>query len=915
MKQTTVLYRTYETALAARKAYADAVANGQGIDRLPWFTAVEMGDHGTLGCDITTPAAFVADLWELWGDGRRIVSAAERSLLLAKLLNGHGRFPFSLGSVNLFARFIGYQAGVPFFEEMVATPDDERVERYGLKDAENDVFALVRAYYKELSARGAVELGCGASSLADTVFLGELIVVERLDAVPAVDARIRRAHCLRLEDAVPSIVASADQKSLFAFPTGVGAVVQSVLDIIEGGSSCDHRVLVASEDPRRLFESCAPELMQEGYEVALSCPIDFDETAFGRALRSARALMAPDAHDVQFATDFAYGAFSGMTIAAARKLNSRLRGNRHLTAKSVRTIVSESSPTFAMFEAILRDTDEADESFAHLREAVANASALSSAERAAEERMLDAYAALRSCAYELGIESELMEEQAHGLCVPLSLASSGYEPRSSFVRFTGFDALDRVAQGEFDMVVLVGLTDDEVNTTSVHSTLDALAQRLALPSYPSRAEQLRNGFEHARCAASRTFACVMPLRDRTFEPTYPSFTLDEYVHAYAQAAGIDDATLDDDFFRFPEVLVDEASSRGEDDMLSSVGDARGRITEQVAFDSVCRGDLKYMNMLDHLKTVEEAGDAVPILSPSAIESYLVCPYRWFVTNRLCLSQPDEMFSSREMGILAHRLFRDLYERLEKESVRRIDESDLDHARALLDETMDAVLAEYELTRDTVFEGIAPDRLLAATPTEALEVAELREALHDALALMVHLPQSFEVHGHEIDIKPEDGIDFAGARLNGRIDRVDVASDGEHFAVIDYKATLRDHAAGWADEDTEEDFVLPNKVQALIYALAFQRLHGGRPAAAVYASYRASEEDDLLSGSYDPVAYDVASLAARGSDVWKDFTAFLALVEERAVPAIDALKHGKIAPDPANAGACEYCPFIACKRRC
>lgn len=914
MKQTTVLYRTYETALSARKSYADAVVSGRGIDRLPWFTAAEIGGRGTLGCNITTPVAYVADLWELWGDGRRIVSTAERSLLLSELLVDHPRFPLSLGSVSLFARFIGYQAGVPLFEDMVAASDSERARRYGLKDAENDVFSLVRAYYERLSALGAVEQGCAASLLADIVPIGDIIVAERLDAAPAVDALIKCGRCLRFDDGSPAIVAESDQKSLFAFPAGMGAVAQSVLDVIEESPSQGHRVLVASKDPCGMFESCAPTLAQRSYETALSCSVDFDATAFGRALRAVEALMAPDAHDVQFATDFAYGAFSGMTDADARRLNSRLRGNRHLTAESAREMLSEASPAFAAFETILRGTENVADSFALLRDTLANAVGLPSEKRAAEERMLDAYAALRTCANELGIDDALMREQARGLRVPLSLASASYGPHSASVSFVGFDALAHASRDEFDTVVLVGLTDDEINTTSVHSTLDALAQRLGLPSYPSRTERLRDDFEHARRAASRTFACVMPLRDRAFEPTYPGFTLDEYAHAYARTVGSDDPVVDDDFFGFPTVLIEGSSSKGEDDLPSSVGEAKGRPTTDTVLEPVVRGSLKYTDMLGHLKTVDEAGEAVPVLSPSAIETYLACPYRWFATNRLRLSQPDETFSAREMGIFAHRVFKDLYEQLGQEGVRRIDEVDLDRAQAALDEAMDAVLAEYERTRDAVFEGTASDRLLAATPTEELEVAELRAALHDALALMAKLPEGFEVRGHEIDIAPESGIDFAGARLSGRIDRVDVSGDGERFAVIDYKGTLKGHAAGWSEDDTEEDFALPSKVQALIYALAYQRLQGGRPAAAVYASYRATEGDDLLAGSYDPVAYDAASSAGRGSDVWKDFSAFLELIEQRTVPAIDALKQGRIAPDPASADACEYCPVVACERR-
>lgn len=60
------LYRTIERANAAAKAAATATAPGAafGVRRL-------------------TAAGLVEELWELWGDGRVLVSAEERSLLAA----------------------------------------------------------------------------------------------------------------------------------------------------------------------------------------------------------------------------------------------------------------------------------------------------------------------------------------------------------------------------------------------------------------------------------------------------------------------------------------------------------------------------------------------------------------------------------------------------------------------------------------------------------------------------------------------------------------------------------------------------------------------------------------------------------------------------------------------------------------
>ena len=61
------LYRTTERANAAAKA-----------------AATEAGAGAAFGTRRLTAAGLVEELWELWGDGRVLVSAEERSLLAAR---------------------------------------------------------------------------------------------------------------------------------------------------------------------------------------------------------------------------------------------------------------------------------------------------------------------------------------------------------------------------------------------------------------------------------------------------------------------------------------------------------------------------------------------------------------------------------------------------------------------------------------------------------------------------------------------------------------------------------------------------------------------------------------------------------------------------------------------------------------
>lgn len=902
MEETIVLYRSYEAALAARKTRADAAAS----------CASAVPDGGVSGYEATTPDALLADVWELWGDGRAIVSGMQRRLTMATLLEEHPRFPATEASARSFARFASSHAGEPLFERIVAAEEGDWEELFGLDEAERAVFALVAAYRQRLTAAGLVDAGCAAALLEPGRVDGRIVIVERLDAIPAIAGFLRREGAEEVAEDGRRILADPAQRSSFAFPAGAGIAWQAVHRIVCEDMGDVSRIAVGSPDPQRLFAVLAPLLLRDGWEVGLQCAVSFERTAFGRAVVAAREIGAGGAVAARSATDIAYGPFSGMSSAEAQRLDTRLRADRSLDGEGVRASLREASPGFVALEALIEGDDEAIGRAAEtLRAILEEARGLSAGARAAEARMLEAYRTLRENAVVCRASAAVVEEQARGLSVPLSLATSGFGSQRRCALFTDTGTLGRMGVGSFDGVVLEGLTDVAFSTASARSSLDVAAERLGLGAPPSRTEELRRDFEGARRAARRAFACVMPLRDCAFEPAYPAFVLDEYVGAYAALRGWSDAPRDEELFCFPCPLTESALRMGEDDLVAAVGACADPVVGVEELDGIVRGRLVDTRMIDLLKTVVEGDEVLPVLSPSAIEIYLLCPYRWFITRRLGIGEVDEGFSAREMGLFAHRAYAELYDRLAREGVKRLDEGVVDRARKLLDAVMDGIFAEYEATRGQVPES---ERLLAVTPWESVEVERLREALRDSLRLLAQLPGGYEVMAHEVVISPDDGVDFAGARLNGRIDRVDVAPQSGRFAILDYKGTLHGHAAGFSESDDPDAFELPSKVQALIYALGFQRLHDGlSAAAAVYATYRAKDEE-LLAGSFDPVGYDAAHLARKASAVQMGFGAFLELVEERIAPYVAALKDGRIAPEPRTADACSWCPYGACERR-
>ena len=90
----------------------------------------------------------------------------------------------------------------------------------------------------------------------------------------------------------------------------------------------------------------------------------------------------------------------------------------------------------------------------------------------------------------------------------------------------------------------------------------------------------------------------------------------------------------------------------------------------VSFPTAQRGSLSVGDVLCGMRTVEEDGEAVAVLSPSAIEAYLSCPYRWFVERRLRLGALDEEFGPAEKGTFVHAAFAALFDALADRGVVR-----------------------------------------------------------------------------------------------------------------------------------------------------------------------------------------------------------------------------------------------------
>lgn len=296
------LYRTTERANAAAKA-----------------AATEAGAGAAFGTRRLTAAGLVEELWELWGDGRALVRADERQVLMARAAAGCGAAE-TPGAPSVLAAFAAEHAAA--FAEGIGRDGD------GLAPLQRELVACLRSYYDDLSARNLIEPDAAAARLASMVAAGrlpvmEVAVLDFLDAseglrslLAALGARAEGAADLAT---VPPLPRDVQPSVLIA--AGAAAMPELLLETIARDGGKAENTLVVSADPAGLLRVLGASLAAAGFQVALRGAVPWDATALGRAWECVRRLEEGSPHWLAAATDFAYNPLSGLDDRKAREIN------------------------------------------------------------------------------------------------------------------------------------------------------------------------------------------------------------------------------------------------------------------------------------------------------------------------------------------------------------------------------------------------------------------------------------------------------------------------------------------------------------------------------------------------------------------------------------------------------------------
>lgn len=909
------------------------------------------------GVAAVTFDGWLEDLWELFGDGRALVSPLQRAVLVRR----------SLEDEVAAAQTQAQSKGAPAASPLACTPGYAkllaRAAREGfaaarkaaaldMSDSKRAATDAVLRYGELLGERGLVEPTEAWETLAEAGVLAGARV-----AVLDVDLNALQLRFLGAADAFlfeveweeqgaegrPEELARLQKHLLdpdfenpvracghvhFALPSGSYAAPRLVADCL--ASWCSRHpggaVALAAPDPAKWFDKLAPRLSGEGVHSSRFGSVPFGQTPFGSAwcalLRFAAQGASGAPLNVRLAGDYALSPFSALSSHMARVADSRFRGARAQTADDALTDLT------AFADEEHRDIASAfaegryDDALAAERDWVFSQTSWPPAFRNTALAAIDCACAAHETAADaqlsLGALADVLEVQLVPAAKEMmpAVPCEGAEDegvRGARVEFFTLAELAERPPSSFDCVVLADLTATAYPLTDERDAADALLdvwgcgpeELKALGCLQTNTQRMQKAFSAALATARECLVASRPLHTDEGEEERPSALFEELVDCYRfDPQNIDEV---DRVTGLTSALSVYASELGEDDAAANLAcGAAPALSREIPCDSIqsVASNARRYILLPRIFAGGVIADQ-PYLSPSAIESYLECPHLWFSLRRLRLDTLDADFGGLAFGNFAHGVLEQLHAAMPEHGMRRVTEDNAEQAVALMNGIFDE---RQEIERHR----FSKDALIPVNELERLEVEQLRHRLQELVRREARLLPDFAPFKQEMPFgEGDDEFIYAGVHVAGKVDRIDVDAYGR-AVVIDYKGSVGKEYAFRADEHDET--VLPRKMQTLIYAQMVRRKLGLVPVGALYLSYG---KDGMVRGLYDRTILDadrdLLGINAKtcGSSAFLDA---LDAAEEAVASRIAHLLAGEVSPAAADLKACQYCPVGLCEHR-
>ncbi len=870
------------------------------------------GSRALFGVSVATFPSWIADLWELHGDGRRIASGIERDMVARSLCE---RAECAPGVDGVVSECLSRACGIAEFDEAVEAASQGVVPE-GFSSAEAEALRLCGAVLAVYVDLGLVEFGEAVrivrESLPDRplsvhIALGRpLNVIEArfFEGLPFVHVSFEGDERCEVSKAPASVSVR------FAFPSGRYAepalINRQIVPFLARGN-----VLIASRDPLELFSSCCESLANAGAVCVLRTRVPFPQTDFGRAFYAVRAFLAVDEWKASDLADFLLSPLSGVSVSAAYAIDARVRGDRLVERESIVSELREKSRTFELLEEIVADP-EADILLGAFEDVVASMAGRCEAWRREQLCAISALREVTSAARLVGAGMEACLSQLGRASVPVARVlnpkaqGEGTACEAPLVTFVDYSGARSLADAPYELVVAADLTSAAFPAADADSAADSLLLKRGITRADNALSRMRRSFSALVRMACEELFIVRCLNDSDAEPTYPAAVLEEFIDCYRPDPSATDDI--DNPYALPPCFLGSISECGEKSLVENALAGVSSAPESVPIERPVAGEVSsgarpyvVLPRIVGGQVVEE-----PCLSPSQIESYLECPYKWFAQRRLRLETIDEGFGALQMGDFAHAAFKSFYTHFREEVAPKVTEQTLPEARRIMSDVVDRHLTYQADMRPT------DNRLLPKTELEQREVADLKRKLVGFLPFEAKLLPSFHPAYLEYDVAQGSVAEYAGHTIVGTADRIDVDGSG-HAVVLDYKASISP-----AYDYAERAETGAGKVQALVYAQVIRRALGLEVAGALYVRYGKTCK---VSGAFDGTYLEAPHLPnmrhARcevSSAGGLAFADVLDQTEEAVAQGIDRMLAGDVRPRPQGAYACKYCPVLSCPER-
>ncbi len=212
-------------------------------------------------------------------------------------------------------------------------------------------------------------------------------------------------------------------------------------------------------------------------------------------------------------------------------------------------------------------------------------------------------------------------------------------------------------------------------------------------------------------------------------------------------------------------------------------------------------------------------------SPTALENYLICPFKYFVENIVGYRKIDEVtefLGIMEAGSLTHKLL-ELYHDLERDPSDFLQRSTQELNRLIQASEYISKKKALELYGSKY---LKQNRLPKFVELDTKKTKEMGRTL---------LYKEYRFNGKNGSVFLE--LEDIKIPIKGVVDRIDLNKDGT-LTVIDYKGSLYKFPK---DRLCDE-----NSIQLYIYKYAVEKLLNKRVSAAAYVSYRDYEDGAIIS---------------------------------------------------------------------